>query len=38
MNMFVSNPAQSILTGAPACGIDDDLNERDFDLTKKTNL
>jgi len=36
MNMFVQAPTQSILTDQPR--EDDDLNERDFDETKKTNL
>jgi hypothetical protein len=35
--MFVQQPAQSILLDDNEQA-DDDLNERDFDLTKKTNL
>lgn len=37
MNMFVHQPAQSILLNDNNQD-EDDLNERDFDLTKKTNL
>ena len=37
MNMFVHQPGQSILLNDDNQD-EDDLNERDFDLTKKTNL
>lgn len=36
MNMFIQQPVQSII--ADQAQQDDDLNERDFDLTKKTNM